>query len=61
MPNRNKRNKGDPSGVAIPAGLFIGMGLGFLLGNFVAWMFLGLGLGFLAMLITHFYLSKKKR
>jgi high-affinity Fe2+/Pb2+ permease len=54
----NKRKKGDPSGLAIPSGLFIGMGVGFLLGNFVAWMFLGLGLGFLIMLIsTH----KRKR
>ncbi len=57
----NKKTKGDPSGLAIPAGLFIGMGLGFLLGDFVAWMFLGLGIGFLAMLIAHAYLIGKKR
>jgi hypothetical protein len=61
MPNKKNKNKGDPSGIAIPAGLFIGMGLGFLLGNFVAFMFLGLGFGFLAMLIAHSYLIRKRR
>jgi hypothetical protein len=36
------------SGLLIPAGLFIGMGIGFYT-NFIAGLFLGLGLGFLAM------------
>ena len=39
------------TGVAIPAGLFIGMGIGFLIGNITAGIFLGLGGGFLVMLI----------
>jgi len=39
------------AGVAIPAGLFIGMGVGFLIGNITAGLFLGLGGGFLAMMI----------
>jgi len=39
------------TGVAIPAGLFIGMGIGFLIGNITAGIFLGLGSGFLVMLI----------
>lgn len=56
----NKKKKGDPSGIAIPAGLFIGMGFGFLTNNFVAWMFIGLGIGFLVMLIAHAYLRKKR-
>lgn len=56
MPDR-KRNK-DPSGLAIPAGLFIGMGIGFLTGNFIPWMFIGLGVGFLVMLLAQF---NKKR
>ncbi len=47
-----KKKKDDRSGIFIPAGLFVGMGLGFLLGNFVAWMFLGLGAGFLGMALT---------
>jgi hypothetical protein len=39
------------TGVAIPAGLFIGMGAGFLVDNITAGIFLGLGVGFLAMMI----------
>ena len=46
-----KKHKG-VSGVAIPAGLFIGMGIGFLVGNITAGIFLGLGSGFLVMLIV---------
>jgi len=38
--------------VAIPAGLFIGMGVGFLIGNITAGLFIGLGGGFLAMMIA---------
>lgn len=39
------------TGVAIPAGLLIGMGYGFLVGNLIAGIFLGLGGGFLGMMI----------
>ena len=46
-----KKDKG-VSGLAIPAGLFIGMGIGFLIDEFVAGMFIGLGAGFLIMLIV---------
>ena len=49
---RNRKQKNDASGLAIPAGLFIGMGIGFLTGSFVAWLFIGLGAGFLAMLLA---------
>ncbi len=40
------------TGVAIPAGLFIGTSVGFLVGNITAGIFLGLGGGFLVMMIT---------
>ena len=50
MSDEPKKQKGI-SGVAVPAGLFIGMGVGFLVDNFVAGMFLGLGGGFLLMII----------
>jgi predicted ABC-type sugar transport system permease subunit len=53
---RNKKNY--PEGLAIPAGLFIGMGIGFLTGNLVAWMFIGLGVGFLFSFLSKL---KKKR
>ena len=37
------------SGLFTPAGLFIGMGIGWALGYLVQGMFIGLGAGFLAM------------
>ena len=37
------------SGLFIPAGLFIGMGIGWALGYLVQGLFIGLGAGFLAM------------
>ena len=48
------------TGVAIPAGLFIGMGIGFLIGNVTAGIFLGLGVGFLVMLIGMLILQFKR-
>jgi F0F1-type ATP synthase assembly protein I len=42
----------------IPAGILIGMGIGFLTGNLPAWLFIGLGVGFLGFGIT--YIVKKK-
>ena len=47
------------AGVAIPAGLFIGMGVGFLIDNVTAGIFLGLGGGFLVMLIGMLILRVK--
>ena len=40
------------SGVFIPAGLFIGMGIGWAMGHIVQGLLVGLGAGFLAMGIT---------
>jgi len=40
--------KDSSRGILIPAGIFLGMGVGFLTGNLVAWMFIGMGLGFAA-------------
>lgn len=54
---RMHRRRGGAGGLFIPAGLFIGMGAGFLLGNFAAWMFLGIGVGFV--LFAIFALMKK--
>ncbi len=39
------------TGVAIPAGVLIGLGIGFLVDNIPAGIFLGLGSGFLIMMI----------
>ena len=46
------------SGVFIPAGLLIGMGVGFLIGHLVAGLFIGLGAGFLIMAIVHLTLGR---
>jgi hypothetical protein len=46
-----KKHKG-VSGLAIPAGLFIGMGIGFVTDELVAGLFIGLGVGFLVMLVV---------
>ena len=49
--NEESKKQWGIAGVAIPAGLFIGMGVGFLIGNVTAGIFLGLGGGFLVMMI----------
>ena len=48
------------TGVAIPAGVLIGMGIGFLIDNVPAGLFLGLGGGFLVMFIGMLILQFKK-
>ena len=48
------------TGVAIPAGLLIGLGIGFLIDNIAAGIFLGLGGGFLVMFIGMLILQIKK-
>ncbi len=53
-----KAKKEDKGALFIPAGLFLGMGWGFLSGNLVSGLFLGLGLGFLLFAIVN--LLKKK-
>ncbi|MEN8613867.1 hypothetical protein ABFB09_01095 [Dehalogenimonas sp. THU2] len=44
------------SGVLIPAGLFIGMGIGFAVDELVAGMFIGLGVGFLLMVLVQMFI-----
>ena len=48
------------TGVAIPAGLLIGLGIGFLINNIAAGIFLGLGGGFLVMFIGMLILQIKR-
>jgi len=45
-------------GVLIPAGLFIGMGVGWALGYLVPGLLVGLGVGFLGMAIVRLTSSK---
>ncbi len=64
MPNKNKQNNipkahhHDSSGIFVPAGLFLGMGIGYLTNNFIAWLFIGLGVGFVVMALTRFVKKK---
>ncbi len=55
---KKKKKIDDPAGLFIPAGLFVGMGVGFLIDNFVGPMFIGLGVGFVLFAIFSF--GKKK-
>ena len=48
------------TGVAIPAGVLTGLGVGFLINNIAAGLFLGLGGGFLVMMIGMLILQFKK-
>ena len=59
MKKLNKWGEDDQSGLFIPAGLFIGMGVGFIIEQLVGGIFLGLGLGFLGMALTK--IQKKKK
>ena len=52
-----KKRKG-VTGLAIPAGLLIGMGVGFLVDNITAGIFLGLGGGFVGMIILRVILGE---
>ena len=51
MPKPKKKSYEDRTGLLIPAGLFIGMGTGFLFDQLVPYLFIGLGAGFLCMFI----------
>lgn len=47
-----KKDERGAAGLFIPAGLFLGFGLGFIFNNIPAGMFGGLGLGFLLFAIA---------
>jgi len=53
----SKEKKGI-SGLFIPAGLFLGMGIGWVFGYLVQGLFIGLGVGFLAMAIVRLKVGK---
>ncbi len=55
------KKKEDWTGLAIPAGLFIGMGIGMVSGYTAAGMFIGLGVGFLLTVALNFLRRKLER
>ena len=52
-----KKRTGGVTGVAIPAGLLIGIGVGILFDNTSAGVLIGLGCGFLGMIILRIILG----
>lgn len=57
---KDKYKKGwDISGVFVPAGLFIGMGVGWALGHMVPGLLAGLGVGFLLMAVAQMIYTRK--
>ena len=58
--SEDQKKQWNITGVAIPAGLCIGMGFGFLVDNITAGIFLGLGGGFLVMMIIMLILQFKR-
>ncbi|MFW6056879.1 MAG: hypothetical protein ACOC9B_06185 [Chloroflexota bacterium] len=50
--NEGSKDRDDKSGLFIPAGLFIGMGVGWVFGYLVQGLFIGLGVGFLVMALV---------
>ena len=48
----------EASGVLVPAGLLIGMGVGWIFGHLVPGLFIGLGAGLLAMALLQLILRK---
>lgn len=52
----NTKDKGQGAGgLFIPAGIMLGMGIGFLMGNLSAGLFVGLGSGFLLFAIVSLF------
>lgn len=58
-PPEKKKSRADIAGVAVPAGLLIGMGVGFLIDELVASMFIGLGAGLALMMVLYLLLREK--
>jgi hypothetical protein len=54
MPKKANDGMKKAAGLFIPAGLFIGMGIGWIFGYLVQGMFIGLGAGFLGLAIVTF-------
>jgi hypothetical protein len=56
MAKKKKKHK-DHSGMLIPAGLFVGLGIGLITGQVAGYLLIGLGVGFLASALAN---MKKK-
>ncbi len=60
MAEKNDKNS-NPGALFIPAGVLLGMGVGFLVNNIPAGLFVGLGVGFALFAgVSMYYKSKEK-
>lgn len=55
---KEEKEKRGAGAIFIPAGLFLGFGIGFALNNIPAWLFIGFGAGFVAFAITEVIAKK---
>ncbi|MFC1866279.1 hypothetical protein ACFLYB_06170 [Chloroflexota bacterium] len=58
--SEDEKRQWNITGVAIPAGLLLGLGIGFLVDNIVPGILIGLGIGFFFMMIGMLILQNKK-
>ncbi len=58
---KEKKQDKSVAGLFIPAGIFIGMGIGFITGNVPAGLFLGMGAGFILFAIVSFFEKTRKK
>ncbi len=58
---KEEKEKGSPGGLFIPAGVLLGIGLGFVYGNVPAGLFIGLGCGFILFAISEFFYEMMRR
>jgi len=55
---RQSKKGWEAAGVLVPAGLLIGMGVGWLFGNLVPGLFIGLGAGLLLMVVIRLIVTR---
>ena len=60
MAKRNKDKKSEPAALFIPAGVLIGIGMGFAYDNVPAGTMIGLGAGFLVMAVIMLLRKREK-
>jgi hypothetical protein len=56
-----QESKGGAAGLFIPAGIFIGLGAGFIAGNVPAGLFLGMGIGFVCFALASSWGNSRDR
>lgn len=55
MAKKESKNDDKNKGYFIPAGIFLGLGAGFLINDIAAGLFIGMGVGFTLMAISSFH------